>query len=97
VDVSDLPYYPWAGLWTLLGLGFADAKQSNRGRKRKTGGRGRQKVEEAEAVPFQADVLVALPIVLDGPARFAAPSCTSFRHNVALHVFSTKQTKYKNK
>jgi hypothetical protein len=42
-----------------------DSESSNhyRGRKRKTGGRGRQKAEEAEAVPFQADVLVALPIV----------------------------------
>jgi hypothetical protein len=42
-----------------------DSESSNhyKGRKRKTRGRGRKKAEEAEAIPFQADVFVALPIV----------------------------------
>jgi hypothetical protein len=34
-----------------------------RGRKRKTGGRGRQKAEEAEAVPFQAPLFVTIPSI----------------------------------
>jgi hypothetical protein len=39
-----------------------DSESFNHYRGRKTGGRGRHEAEEAEAVPFQADVLVALPI-----------------------------------
>jgi hypothetical protein len=41
----------------------SESSSHYRGRKRKTGGRGRQKAEEAEAVPFQAELSDASSLV----------------------------------
>jgi hypothetical protein len=70
-----------------------------RGRKRKTGGRGRQKAEEAEAVPFQAALSIINRLVYvavggssgaleaQGPVEIApGPAHNDNRNDVANKV-----------